>query len=395
MRELKIFFVVAVFTALVYWGVEPYAHSVMNPHVAPANFDFAKEDIDFAKSTLAAKQEELTLANDELKKAKNSKDKELKIQAENKQKATEAAVESAKATLAANQALWDRVKEIDFKAGNAQSGAEFFATNCVACHSLKTAGLEGAIPDSSIYGVLPPDLSSTGALYDEKFLAALILNPALALKVEHKFGEAFIMTAYNDETSGEDASVAKQVVSANIANVIAYLKEVSKDYKKAFESEVKEELKAKYAKMQDLSQSDKAKFMEKDLAFAKAKNDFIEACGRCHDMKYDGFKALSAMSDLNGYLGMNPPDLSMMIRARSGEYLNNFINNTQKVLTGTAMPRVGLTQNAQTSVISYMEMVGDSKKDERTSVGIGVMIFFAILSVFAILWKRKVWSELH
>ena len=88
-------------------------------------------------------------------------------------------------------------------------------------------------------------------------------------------------------------------------------------------------------------------------------------------------------------------DLSMMIRARSGEYLNNFINNTQKVLAGTAMPRVGLTQNAQTSVISYMEMVGDSKKDERTSVGIGVMIFFAILSVFAILWKRKVWSELH
>ena len=75
MRELKIFFVVAVFTALVYWGVEPYAHSVMNPHVAPANFDFAKEDINFAKSTLAAKQEELTLANEELKKQRIPKTK--------------------------------------------------------------------------------------------------------------------------------------------------------------------------------------------------------------------------------------------------------------------------------------------------------------------------------
>lgn len=44
MREIKIFLVVVVFTALVYWGVEPYAHSVMKPHVAPANFDFAVED---------------------------------------------------------------------------------------------------------------------------------------------------------------------------------------------------------------------------------------------------------------------------------------------------------------------------------------------------------------
>lgn len=395
MRELKIFAVVVIFTALVYWGVEPYAHSVMNPHVAPANFDFAKEDINYAKSVIELRQNELNAAQDELSKLKKGKDKDALSAAENKIKAATQALENAKSTLANNETLWKRVKEINFKAGNAQKGAEFFATNCVACHGLKTAGLEGAIPDSSIYGVLPPDLSSTGGLYDEKFLAALILNPALALKVEHKFGEAFIMTAYNDETSGEDASVAKQIVSENIANVIAYLKEVSKDYKKAFEANAKAELKAKYAKIQGLSESEKSKLIEKDLIFARQKDDFIEACGRCHDMKYDNFKALSAMNDLNGYLGMNPPDLSMMIRARSGEYLTNFINNTQKMLNNTAMPRVGLTQAKQESVIAYMEQVGDSKKAERESTGIVVMIFFVILSGFAIAWKRKIWADLH
>lgn len=397
MRELKIFAVVVIFTALVYWGVEPYAHSVMNPHVAPANFDFAKEDTDFAKSIVELRQNELSIAQNELAKLKQDKkkDKDALALADNKVKAATTALETAKANLANNQALWKRVKEINFKAGNAEKGAEFFATNCIACHGLKTAGLEGNIPDSSIYGVLPPDLSSTGGLYDEKFLAALIMNPSLALKVEHKFGDAFIMTAYNEDTSGEDASVAKQVVSENIANVIAYLKEVSKDYNKAFEKEAKTELKAKYAKIQGLSESEKTKLIDKDLIFAREKNDFIEACGRCHDMKYDNFKALSAQEDLKNYLGSIPPDLSMMIRARSGEYLTNFINNTQKVLANTAMPRVGLTQDKQESVIAYMEKVGDSKKSERENTGIAVMIFFVILSGFAIAWKRKIWADLH
>lgn len=392
MRELKIFLVVVVFTALVYWGVEPYAHSVMNPHVAPANFDFAKEDIDYAKSMIELRQKELNAAQNELNKVKKGKDTDAINLADGKVKVATNALENAKLSLQNNQELWSRVKEIDFKAGNAERGADFFQTNCIACHGLKTAGLEGAIPDSSIYGVLPPDLSSTGALYDEKFLAALILNPALALKVEHKFSDgAFIMTAYNAQMSGD----SEDVVSANIADVIAYLKDVAKTYNKNFATELRAELKAKYAKMQDLSESEKNQLIEKDFTFAKERNDYIEACGRCHNVRYDNFKALSAQEDLKNYLGSIPPDLSMMIRSRSGEYLNNFINNTQKVLVGTAMPRVGLTQTTQESVLAYMQKVGDSKKAERERTGIYVMIFFVILSGFAIAWKRKIWADLH
>lgn len=392
MRELKIFLVVVIFTGLVYWGVEPFAHSQMNAHVEAANFNFAQEDINFAKSVLSQRTSELAAAQNELNSAKAAQNAEQVVSAESKLKGATNALDKAKETLALNEALWKRVSEIDLAKGDATKGAEFFAGNCIACHGLKTAGMKGSIPDSSIYGVLPPDLSSTGAIYDDKFLAALIMQPSLALKVEHKFGmDGFLMTPYNDDVSGE----SKEVTSENIANVIAYLKEVAKDYQKGVDSAINENLKAKYAKIADMSESAKFAAMEKEFAFERDKNTYIEACGRCHDVRYDGFKALSAPSDLLNYLGSNPPDLSMMIRARSHEYLNNFINNTQKVLPGTAMPRVGLSENAQKSVISYMEKVGDSKKDERQSVGLWVMGFFLILSIFAIAWKRKIWGELH
>ena len=37
MREFKVLAVVVFFTVLIYWGVEPFAHSQMHPHVAPAD----------------------------------------------------------------------------------------------------------------------------------------------------------------------------------------------------------------------------------------------------------------------------------------------------------------------------------------------------------------------
>ena len=375
MRELKIFFVVVVFTSLVYWGVEPYAHSVMKPHVAPANFDFAVEDTNFAKGVVDEKEALLA----EAKKGDDA------AQIENATKA----LELAKENLSKVEALWTEVAKIDFSKGDAKRGKEFFEGNCFACHGLKEDGIAANFTDSSAYGVIPPDLSSAALLYDEKFLAALILNPALALKVDHKFGDAFIMTAYNSDTSGEVIALVHQ----NIANVIAYLKEGALKFEANEDARIKRELEAKYASVEN--EQEKNALVQKDTTFAKEKLIFTEACGRCHDMKYDGFLSASAKEDLATYLGSVPPDLSMMIRSRGEQYLHDFINNTQKLLPGTAMPRVGLNEASQAKVIAYLEKVGDSKKEERESVGIYIMIFFAILSVFAIAWKRSVWSKLH
>ncbi|HEF9851987.1 c-type cytochrome [Campylobacter coli] len=374
MRELKIFLVVVVFTALVYWGVEPYAHSVMKPHVAPANFDYAAEDTAYAKGIIAEKE----IALEDAKKSNDVK----RIESAQKD------LDKAKENLAKVEELWADVAKIDFTKGNAAKGKEFFNNNCFACHGVKEDDIAANITDSSL-GVIPPDLSSAGVIFDEKFLAALIMNPALALKVDHKFGDAFIMTAYNSEVSGD----SEELVNANIADVIAYLKEVGLKFEAKENATIKQEAELKYSKIEDANE--KSALVEKEIAFAKDKSTFIEACGRCHDIKYDNFFTPSNHNDLANYLGSVPPDLSMMIRSRGEQYLHDFINNTQKLLPGTAMPRVGLTEDAQVKVVSYLEKVGDSKKEERESTGIYIMIFFVILSIFAIGWKRSVWSKLH
>ncbi|EAI5347385.1 cytochrome c1 [Campylobacter coli] len=374
MRELKIFLVVVVFTALVYWGVEPYAHSVMKPHVAPANFDYAAEDTAYAKGIIAEKE----IALEDAKKSNDAK----RIESAQKD------LDKAKENLAKVEELWADVAKIDFTKGNAAKGKEFFNNNCFACHGVKEDDIAANITDSSL-GVIPPDLSSAGVIFDEKFLAALIMNPALALKVDHKFGDAFIMTAYNSEVSGD----SEELVNANIADVIAYLKEVGLKFEAKENATIKQEAELKYSKIEDANE--KSALVEKEIAFAKDKSTFIEACGRCHDIKYDNFFTPSNHNDLANYLGSVPLDLSMMIRSRGEQYLHDFINNTQKLLPGTAMPRVGLTEDAQVKVVSYLEKVGDSKKEERESTGIYIMIFFVILSIFAIGWKRSVWSKLH
>ncbi|ECR1925392.1 cytochrome c1 [Campylobacter coli] len=374
MRELKIFLVVVVFTALVYWGVEPYAHSVMKPHVAPANFDYAAEDTAYAKGIIAEKE----IALEDAKKSNDAK----RIESAQKD------LDKAKENLAKVEELWADVAKIDFTKGNAAKGKEFFNNNCFACHGVKEDDIAANITDSSL-GVIPPDLSSAGVIFDEKFLAALIMNPALALKVDHKFGDAFIMTAYNSEVSGD----SEELVNANIADVIAYLKEVGLKFEAKENATIKQEAELKYSKIEDANE--KSALVEKEIAFAKDKSTFIEACGRCHDIKYDNFFTPSNHNDLANYLGSVPPDLSMIIRSRGEQYLHDFINNTQKLLPGTAMPRVGLTEDAQVKVVSYLEKVGDSKKEERESTGIYIMIFFVILSIFAIGWKCSVWSKLH
>ncbi|MCR6579094.1 c-type cytochrome [Campylobacter insulaenigrae] len=375
MRELKIFFVVVFFTGLVYWGVEPFAHSIMNPPSTPVNFNFAQADEEFFKQEIATKEKAL----EEAKASGNEK------AIANSQKTLDAVMQQEQQV----KQMWEKIAKIDFSKANVQKGKEIFEGNCVACHGMKAAEIPASITDSSL-GVTPPDLSDAGSIYDEKFLAALIIDPVNTLQISHKFNDEnpFLMPAY--PLSGDEAQD-----SSDLANLIAFLKDTAINYEKDFEATLKTQLEEKYSKNQDLSDAAKTALIAKEIDFAKNKKVFENACGRCHDVKYDGFMSSSNMSDLKNYLGMTPPDLSMMIRSKGEHYLNIFINEPQKKIHGTAMPRVGLNEKSQTQVIDYLEKVGDSKKEEREQTGIYIMIFFAILSIFAIGWKRSVWSKLH
>ncbi len=287
MKELKILAVVVFFTGLIYWGVEPFAHSQMHPELPHP---------DYAYSDMPA-----------------------------------------------------------VAVGDVAKGKESVAANCTACHGLEKEGLQpplGANDAAAAYGVVPPDLSKAGKIYSDKFLAGFLKNPVHATHLEHKFdkeyagGKFYPMPKY-DYMSDEE-----------ISNIVTYFKSIAP------------------ANMSD-------------------KEVFVDACARCHSMKYDKVPAGTPKEPLKAYMGSNPPDLSMMIRSRGEHYLESFINDPQKALPGTSMPRVGLSEDAQKQVISYMEKVGDSKKDERNAIGVNVIIFSIILAVLAFMWKIKIWKELH
>ena len=308
MRELKILAVIVVLTLITYWGVEPFAHSQMHPHHEPATFKY------------------------------------------------------------------DDLPALT-KKGDPKNGAKLFMNaGCVGCHSIKSQGVPApmdAVSASASYGVNPPDLSMAGALYDERFLASYIKNPAHAMKLEHKFNQNRPFPMPNFYGLGGD-------IDQEVADIVAYLKSIA----------------------------------PKEV---KPKEAFENACGRCHNMRYDKWTVIGEKpkfkndieekefelkfakyeANLKKYLGRIPPDLSMFIRSRGEEYIRDFVEDPQKILPGTAMPRVGLTKEATYKVIEHIEKVGDRKKDKRNSLGVWVILYFAIFALIAYAWKQKIWRDIH
>lgn len=359
MRELKILGVVVFFTLVLYIGIEPFAHSKLQPAVAPANFNMQEADVELAKVRITEAEESLKTAEKDLEKIqkKFGGKPEFQEDIESAQKAVESAkknIESRHDELEQINTFWAEINDIDLASGDIEAGKETFEMACTSCHGLKADGYEAPIDDetaSEAYGVTIPDLSIAGAIYDDKFLAALILNPTQALKLGHKFHDdnPFPMTPFYG--LGGD-------LNQEVADIVAYLKSVAP-----------------------------SNITDKEV--------FVDACLRCHDMKYDNLYSSSEKDSLKSYMGMTPPDLSIMIRARSGDYLETFLNDPQKNLPGTSMPRTGLNKQAQEQVVNYMESIGDSKKSQRETLGYALIGFFTILAILGYLWKREVWKDLH
>ena len=265
------------------------------------------------------------------------------------------------------------------KTGDATRGQDMLLNaGCTGCHSIDSAGMPApmdAVSSAAAYGVNPPDLSNAGSIYNEKFLTDLIKNPAHALKVEHKFdmnkGQMHPMVPFYG--MGGD-------IDQEVADIVAYLKSIA----------VKPE----------------------EVTPAMA---FENACGRCHAVGYENWtqmgtkpkfkhekdslaydiKVIEYQDSLKAYMGKLPPDLSMYIRSRNEQFLSTFIENPQNHLAGTAMPRVGVTAESAEKVIEHLRNAGDPKRHERASVGMYTMIYIVIFAIFALLWKKQVWRDLH
>lgn len=313
MKELFILAVVTVFTLVTYYLVEPFAHSQMHKHVESEGYSY--------------------------------KD------------------------LPALTKKGDATRGKDLVAG---------AGGCTGCHGIESAGMPApmdAVSAAQSFGVNPPDLSNAGVVFDPKFLASLIKNPAHALMVEHKFDPAKGKMHPMPPFYGAGGDLDQEV-----ADMVAYLQSIAVK---------QEELTPKMA--------------------------FETACGRCHALHYDKWtqigekpafkkkqdelafetKVLDYQDALKKYMGTLPPDLSMYIRSRGEHYIKTFVENPQNYLKGTAMPRVGVSAESAEKVVEHLADVGDSKRHEREEVGKYVMIYAIIFALFAILWKKEVWRDLH
>ena len=329
MKELKIFGVVAFFTLFLYWGVEPFAHSQMHKHVEGHGFAYDGT----ADNAEAA--------------ARVAKAKESGVK-----------VKEAEATAAAKKTFWADVAKISKLKGDATAGEAGFAM-CAGCH------MEGA---PNMGGVIPPKLDNSGMLYDKNYLIALIKDPAMASNVDHKYADTMM------HPMGSVSSMFPD--DQSIADVVAYLKA-----KKSGEVTTKEA--------------------------------FAQACGRCHAMRYDKtsqlgdipkfkyekdtlkyqVKILEEQDLVKAYMGKLPPDLSMIIRARSQHFLETFIENPQGQLAGSSMPRVGLSPEGYEKVEAYMTEIGDPSKPAREAIGPWVILFFVIFTILAYLWKKEKWRD--
>ena len=164
MKELKIFGIVAVFTLILYWGVEPFAHSQMHKHVDGHGFTY-DGTADIAEANAA----------------------------ENKDK------------VVAKKAFWADVAKVSKLTGDVAAGEAGFAT-CMGCH------MEGGV---NMGGVIPPVLDHAGALYDKNYLIALIKDPAMASNVDHKYADTMM------HPMGSVSSMFAD--NQSIADVVAYL----------------------------------------------------------------------------------------------------------------------------------------------------------------------------
>ncbi|MDD5360198.1 MAG: c-type cytochrome [Sulfurovaceae bacterium] len=337
MKEFKILAVVAFFTLVTYWGVEPFAHSQMHKEVESNNFVYdGKADIEEANNAIEV--------------AKNITDA--------KKKAT--VLDAANKKLVAKKAFWAEVSQISKLQGNAVAGEASFAL-CMACHNGSGVNMGG---------VVPPKLDNAGSLYDKNYLIALLKDPAMASNVDHKYADTMM----------HPMGTIKTMITTpqQIADVVAFIKtkKVAKlTPEVAFEDACGRCHANRYGNLTQLGATPKFKTEQEALAHR--------------------VKVLDEQDRIKAYMGKLPPDLSIMSRARSEIYMETFIQNPQSQLPNTSMPRVGLTSEGYGMVKAYLEKTGDPSKDARHALGPWVIVFFIIFTMLAYLWKKSQWKDLH
>jgi ubiquinol-cytochrome c reductase cytochrome c1 subunit len=138
------------------------------------------------------------------------------------------------------------------------------------------------------------------------------------------------------------------------------------------------------------------------------------------DLMFTGDKItdniLTAMRKEEGvtWFGIAPPDLSLEIRARGADWVYNYllsfypddkktwgVNN--KVYPDVAMPNVLANMQARMTpaefeaavhdIVNFLSYVAEPMQVKRKLLGIWVLVFLGIFTIFAALLKREYWKD--
>lgn len=114
------------------------------------------------------------------------------------------------------------------------------------------------------------------------------------------------------------------------------------------------------------------------------------------------------------WFGIAPPDLSVVTRSRGADWVYNYLANfyvddkkqwgvNNKVYPDVAMPDVLASLRASMKpeefdktlqdLVNFLVYVGEPTQRKRQYVGVWVLIFLCIFTVFAVLLKREYWKD--
>jgi len=121
-------------------------------------------------------------------------------------------------------------------------------------------------------------------------------------------------------------------------------------------------------------------------------------------------------ADAANWFGIAPPDLSLVARSRSADWLFTYLRSfypdskrpwgvNNRLFPDVAMPHVLLSLQNQLSpaeydasirdLVNFLVLMGEPKQLERERLGVWVLIFLGILLVFSWLLKREYWKDVH
>lgn len=403
MKEIKILAIVVVIIGVIYWGVEPLAHGVMHPKGAPIDFEF--KDLDKLGS--------INLADGDPNKGKETFANTCTACHGIKSQGIEPPIISVDANTAGvvppdlshSALVFDHKFLAHFIKFPVRSTLleHKFAASCehlegdaaVACESSNNSKEGYSMPGASDLGLEDSDVSD---------IVAYLVSIAPS-KISDK--EVFIQACARCHGVDYDKGQYDGIFDSNAqskygtplksltphSSIQAYMGATPPDLSMVIRSYGKDNLNTFLNNPQNVPLDsvkkaiiDKLTLNAKNEAKAKLTNLSVE-----ERIKQEKIIDLKESKDFNIQL---PKNISKDAWQKEENYIN-MAKEMGVMPTGKSMPRVGLSQKAQEQVISYLEQIGDSKKAEREYIILWVMGFFIVISIFAFIWKRKIWKDLH